>query len=150
MKSFVSLTLLSGLLVAGCASDNSNFSAAPGPSAGATVAVPDENHPAPAPQPPQVASSQPKQTQPAPKPAPSVVTPDNSIAGKVMTYNSVGRFVVLRFPTGQMPRDGQALFVYRGGLKVGELKISGEQRDNFVVADVVNGEAQAGDDARDQ
>jgi len=49
-----------------------------------------------------------------------------------------------------MPKGGQTLFAYRGGLKVGELKISGEQRDNYIVADIVSGDAQPGDDARDQ
>lgn len=164
MKLFVPLSLLAGLLVAGCSSQSSNFSSVPGPSGGATVAIPNEGRPAPAqqmqsqqsPQPVASAPSQmPQPTPPESKPATSqtsqaVVTPDNSLAGKVMTYNSVGRFVVLRFPAGQMPKDGQTLFIYRGGLKVGELKISGEQRDDFIVADIVSGDAQAGDDAREQ
>jgi hypothetical protein len=147
MKSFVPLTFLAGLLVAGCASDNSNsnFSSVPGPSGGVTVAVPNEEQAAPA-------QSQPAQmtSQSNTPPAHAIVTPDNSLAGKVVTYNSVGRFVVLRFPADRMPRNGQTLFVYRDGLKVGELKISGEQRDNFIVADVVSGDAQPGDDVRDQ
>lgn len=136
--------MLAGLLVAGCSSSNPNFSPVPGPSAGAPMAVPNENQPATA-----TPAQQPAQT-PVTPPSHAVVTPDNSLSGKVVTYNSVGRFVVLRFPVGQLPKNGQALFVYRGGLKVGELKISGEQRDNFVVADIVNGEAQPGDDVRDQ
>lgn len=159
MKSFVPLAILAGLLVAGCSSSsNTNFSSVPGPSGGATVAVSNEGNPAaPAPsrQQSQTAPSQPKQTQATAQPKESppsqaVVTPDNSLAGKVVTYNSVGRFVVMRFPTGKIPSDGQTLFVYRGGLKVGEVKISGEQRENFVVADIVSGEAQPGDDVRDQ
>jgi len=84
-------------------------------------------------------------------PAPqTIVTPDNSLAAKVVSYNSVARFVVLSFPVGQMPKMDQTLFLYRGGLKVGEIKITGPQRDNNIVADLVNGDAQSGDEVRDQ
>ena len=86
----------------------------------------------------------------AAKPAPAIVTPDNSLTASVVSYNSDGRFVVLRFPVGQMPRLEQSLFLYRNGLKVGEVKITGPQQDNNIVADVVVGEAQVGDEVRDQ
>ncbi len=35
-------------------------------------------------------------------------------------------------------------------MKVGEVKITGPQQDNNIVADLVTGEAQVGDDVRDQ
>lgn len=44
----------------------------------------------------------------------------------------------------------QAFFLYRAGLKVGEVKITGPQRDNNVAADFITGEAQTGDEAREQ
>ena len=92
--------------------------------------------------------------QKTPKPAPAtssvIVTPDNSLAGKVISYNDAGRFVVLNFPIGRMPAVGQTLFLYRNGLKVAEVKTGRDRRDNLVVADLVTGDAQAGDDARDQ
>ena len=93
-----------------------------------------------------------KQNVPVPAPhAPAIiVTPDNSIAGKVFSYNDAGRFVVLSFPVGQMPRLGQDLFLYRGGLKTGEVRVTGPQQDNNIIADVVSGNAQAGDEVRDQ
>ena len=80
----------------------------------------------------------------------AIVTPDNSITAKVISYNTTGRFVVLGFPVGQMPNLEQALFLYRNGMKVGEVKVTGPQRDNNIVADLVNGEAQVGDEVRDQ
>jgi hypothetical protein len=80
----------------------------------------------------------------------TIVTPDNSLAGKVVSYNSVGRFVVLGFPVGQMANMDQTLFLYRAGLKVAEVKITGPQRDNNIVADLVSGDAKVGDEARDQ
>ena len=81
---------------------------------------------------------------------PAIVTLDNSLTARVVSYNSAGRFVVLGFPVGQMPRLEQGLFLYRNGMKVGEVKISGPQRDNNIVADLVTGEAQVGDEVRDQ
>jgi hypothetical protein len=144
MKLFVPLTFLSGLLMAGCASDNSNnFSAVPKASGQPTVIATASAQPSPKLQ----LVQQPQQRV---NPAQPIVTPDTSLVGKVVKYNSVGRFVVLSFPPGKMPKADQTLFVYRGSLKTGELKISGERRDNYIVADLINGEAQPGDDAREQ
>ena len=81
---------------------------------------------------------------------PAIVTPDNSLTARVYSYNSTGRFAILSFPFGKMPAMGQSLFLYRSGLKVAEVKIVGPQRDNNIVADLITGEAQAGDEVRDQ
>ncbi|MGB7748849.1 MAG: hypothetical protein WBN75_16355 [Verrucomicrobiia bacterium] len=80
----------------------------------------------------------------------TIVTPDNSLTARVVSYNAAGRFVVLSFPPGQMPKQEQSLFLYRDGMKAGEVKITGPQRDNNTVADLVTGEAQVGDEVRDQ
>ena len=51
------------------------------------------------------------EVKPAVKPAavtPAIVTPDMSLAAKVISVNTVGRFVVLNFPAEQMPRLQQA------------------------------------------
>ena len=80
-----------------------------------------------------------------------IITPDASLAAKVVKYYATGRFVVLRFPAGRMPAIGQRLFLYHDGLKAGEVKISGPQDDNYnIVADLIAGDAQAGDEVRDQ
>jgi hypothetical protein len=90
---------------------------------------------------------------PAPAPAAhtteTIVKPDNSLSARVASYNAAGRFVVLSFPVSRMPRMDQTLFLYRNGLKVAELKVTGPQRDNNIVADLVSGDAQAGDEVRD-
>ena len=83
----------------------------------------------------------------APQP---IVTPDNSLTARVVSYNASGRFVVLSFPVGQMPKPDQTLFLYRDGMKVGEVKITGPQRENNIVADLVTGEAEVGNEVRDQ
>ncbi len=90
---------------------------------------------------------------PAPKPATNqtlIVTPANVLVGKVALANSVGRFVVLNFPLGKMAAVGQRFNVYRHGLKVGEVKVTGPQREDNTVADLVAGEAEVGDEARSQ
>ena len=50
----------------------------------------------------------------------------------------------------RLPALEQRLIVYRGGLKVGEVKVSGPQQDDNIVADIVAGQAEAGDEVRDQ
>lgn len=77
-----------------------------------------------------------------------IVTPEKGLNGKVAWVNSNLRFVVLTFPVGQLPTNDQRLAVYRGGLKVGELKVSGPRIDENVVADIVAGEAEVGDTVR--
>ena len=83
------------------------------------------------------------------RPAP-IVTPDYSLAAKVVSVNTVGRFVVLSFPVSQMPKMDQTFFLYRSGLKVAEVRITGPQQDSNIVADIASGEAQVGDTVRDQ
>jgi len=80
----------------------------------------------------------------------TVVTPDSSLSARVASYNATGRFVVLSFPVGRMPKLDQTLFLYRDGLKVAEIKVTGPQRDNNIVADLVSGDVQVGDEVRDQ
>lgn len=79
-----------------------------------------------------------------------VLTPANTMVGRVIRTNKEGRFVVLTFPIGVMPAIDQRLFVYRDGLKVGEVKVTGPQRDDNTVADVVSGVATIGDEVREQ
>jgi hypothetical protein len=81
---------------------------------------------------------------------PSIVTPDTILTGRVAVYNEAGRFVVLDFPIGHLPANEQVLFVFRLGLKVGEVKVTGPRRDHNTVADLVSGEARKGDEVRDR
>jgi hypothetical protein len=168
MKSLMPLVLPVGMFAAGCATSEDNFMAGTPPSARpiasiASAAAPQKPLPvetntitiAPALTLP--SDPEPATTKAAAAPAarltpvlPIIITPDNSLAGKVLAYNSSGHFVVLEFPAGPMPTTDQSLFLYRAGLKVAEVKITGPQRDNDTVADLVNGDAQTGDEVRDQ
>ena len=79
-----------------------------------------------------------------------IVTPDDSLAGKVAMVNQGFRFVVLNFPVGHLPAPEQHLNLYRRGVKVGEVKVTRQQYDDNMVADLLTGDAEVGDEAREQ
>ena len=121
MKQFVPLMLLfAGMFAAGCASNQS---------------------------PKSPAFSQPVGGGSAPV---AIITPDDSVAGKVVLYNSDGRFAVLNFPDGRIPAAGQTLFLYHLGLKAAVVKITGPQIQENIVADLIAGVARVGDEVRNQ
>ncbi len=77
-------------------------------------------------------------------------TLDTTLSGKVISINPASRYVVLNFPIGHLPHLDQRLNVWRNGMKVGLLKVTGPQKDDIIVADIVEGEAAVGDQARDK
>lgn len=79
-----------------------------------------------------------------------IVTPDTLLTGKVVKVNLDGRFVVLSFPIGHLPALEQRLSIYRHGLRMGEVRVTGPQLDDNVVGDIVAGDAHVGDDVRAQ
>jgi hypothetical protein len=79
-----------------------------------------------------------------------IVTPENGLVGKVEMVNQSARYVVLSFPIGHLPAMEQRLSVYRRGLKIGEVKVSGPQIEDNVVADIVAGDSEPGDEVRDK
>ena len=79
-----------------------------------------------------------------------IVTLDPASTGKVASVNTTDRFVILNYPLGHVPSNGRKLNLYRHGLKVGEVKVTGPQQDDNTVADVVSGEAAEGDEVRDR
>ncbi len=79
-----------------------------------------------------------------------IVTPETVLVGRVALVDGNARCVVLSFPVGRMAAADQRLSLYRRGLKVGEVKVTGWQRENNIVADLVAGEAQVGDEARSE
>ena len=79
-----------------------------------------------------------------------IVTPGSSLVGRIAFVNTTARFVVLNFPIGQLPAIEQHLNIYRSDLKVGEVKVTGPQYDDNVVADLLAGDSQIGDQVRDR
>lgn len=127
----VLFVLLAGAIVSGCA--------APGGAARTTsqrtkspVAAGDKSS----------ASDQTQQGRPE-------VRADNSVGGKVASVNPTLRFIVMDFPLRRMPAFEQRLNVYRGGQKVGEVKVTGPSLDTTIAGDIIMGEAQIGDEVRE-
>jgi hypothetical protein len=92
-------------------------------------------------------------TAPAPQKQKPIVTPETVLTGKVALVNAEARYVVLTFPAGRMPALEQRLNLYRRGLKVGEVKVSGSPADQLgenIVAFILAGEAEKGDEVKDR
>ena len=78
------------------------------------------------------------------------MVPQNLLIGKIVKVNPTARFVVLNFPLGRMPIIGHTLSAYRGGLKTAELRVTGPQLDDNIIADISAGDANVGDDVREK
>jgi len=83
------------------------------------------------------------------KPSNPTVTADEGLSGKVVSVNPVLRFVVMDFPVFRMPVVDQRLNVYRNGRKVGEIKVTGPSLETTIAGDLTAGEAQVGDEVRE-
>lgn len=80
----------------------------------------------------------------------AIVTPAPVGTGRISSVNPTARFVVVTYPLGvSLPSVERQLNVYRGGLKVAELKVTGPSRDLNTVADITAGECQPGDEVRE-
>ena len=77
-----------------------------------------------------------------------MVAPENRRPGQVKLVSASGRFVVLVFPIGQLPLVDERLNVYHLGIKTGEVRITGPQRDDTIAADIIQGNALPGDEVR--
>ncbi|MBA4149006.1 MAG: hypothetical protein H0X66_12890 [Verrucomicrobia bacterium] len=77
-----------------------------------------------------------------------ILTPSMEKLGRVAMVNESARFVVLSFPIGKVAAPGQQLNVYRNEMKIGELRVTGPQRENNTVADIVAGNPNVNDEVR--
>jgi len=74
---------------------------------------------------------------------------DEGVSGKVVLVNPLLRFLVLDFPVRKLPVVDQRLNIYHNGQKIGEVKVTGPTRDTTIAGDIIAGEANVGDEARD-
>lgn len=102
-------------------------------------------HHKPAAQPAPPVSPAPETSKAVAKP---VIKPDLQVTGQIAMVNAQAHFVVINFPPGPVPQPGQHLNVYRNGQKVGEVAVTGPQREYDTVADIVTGDIQVHDEAR--
>jgi hypothetical protein len=77
------------------------------------------------------------------------VMADEGVTGKVVLVNPLLRFLVLDFPVRKLPVVDQRLNIYHNGQKIGEVKVTGPTRDTTIAGDIIAGEANVGDEARD-
>lgn len=77
------------------------------------------------------------------------INPITPVQGRVTFVNPKFRFVIVDFTFHQMPRLEQRLGVYRGGERVGEVRISGPAEGPAIVADIMMGTASLGDLVRE-
>jgi hypothetical protein len=77
------------------------------------------------------------------------VTLDEAVLGTVVSVDPALRFLVMDFPVRKLPVLEQRLNVYRNGQKVGEVKVTGPGRDTTIAGDIMVGEAQVGDEVRE-
>ena len=90
--------------------------------------------------------TKPTQTEKQP---PLIVNPATGVHGRILRVNPATRYVIVSYPFGNVPPADRRLNVYRGGLKVAEIKINELRWDTNIVADIVVGECQVGDDVRE-
>lgn len=69
-------------------------------------------------------------------------------SGRVHTVNAGLRFVVIDYTLGGIPPLQSLLDVFRGNERVGQVRLSGPERNGFVAADVTDGFLQVGDEVR--
>lgn len=80
----------------------------------------------------------------------AIITPENTMVGKVARVNPTARIVVVSYPIGQVPPVGKLVSLYRRGLKVAEVRVCPPQLEDNTVADILAGDAEVGDEARAQ
>jgi hypothetical protein len=145
------LVLITAAVIGGCSTPKSEpaYADVPGvsQSPGSSITSPEVTPPAVEPVAVQAEGQAPTEVKATPE---LIVTPDDTLTGTVVSVNEVGRFVVVRFPLGRVAALDGKLFVYRQGLKVAELKVTGPQRDDHTVADIRSGTCRVGDEIRDR
>jgi hypothetical protein len=69
-------------------------------------------------------------------------------AARIASVNPEVGFVVIDFASQSMPAPGTQVNIYRGGKRVGAVRITEPARAPLATADIVEGEARVGDEAR--
>jgi hypothetical protein len=69
-------------------------------------------------------------------------------AARIASVNPELGFVVIDFASQTMPAPGAQVNIYRGGKRVGAVRITEPAHPPLATADIVEGEARVGDEAR--
>ncbi len=84
----------------------------------------------------------------SPTAPPPRVQPLDASVGRVVSINPRLGFVVLDFTLSRPPLPGDRLEVSRAGTVVGQLKVGFHQRGATLVADILSGAPEVGDEVR--
>lgn len=79
---------------------------------------------------------------------PAVIRPLDGSVGSVVLINERLRFVVLDYSLSSLPPTGSSLGLYRGSLRVGQVRLSRWSGPTTAAADIVEGAPRVGDVAR--
>lgn len=77
-----------------------------------------------------------------------IITLAERSSGRVAALNAVARFVVVDYALNPLPPLNMVLGVYRQGVKVGEVRITGPAEHDNIAADILTGDIQVGDEVR--
>lgn len=77
------------------------------------------------------------------------IRPARVLNGRIVIVNGEAGVCVVNFPIGQLPPLDATLTVYRHGIRTGEIKVTGPTRDDNIAAEILIGDIQADDEARD-
>lgn len=78
----------------------------------------------------------------------ATIRPVYPVSGRIALVNDKARFVIIDFTNSRPPELDQRLSLYRAGVKVAEIKVSGPFRNTTVAADITAGEARYGDEVK--
>lgn len=78
-----------------------------------------------------------------------IITPITGLQGTVTRVNLVAQFAVVTFATAPLPEAGRVLSVYRGGLKVGQIRITPPAPVMLNVTGDITGDVKVGDEVRE-
>ena len=70
------------------------------------------------------------------------------LRGKVLSANADLHFAVVDFTVSHFPSVGQKLGIFRDNRKIGEIRMGGPFQNGNGVGDIIEGEAQVGDEVR--
>ena len=140
----ICISVVCGLILAGCAAHRDAPKTAPEkaprkPVMKTTLAPTPAKSPAPA----NAAVASPSVTNNN-----QVITLSGQTVGKVYSVNQVARFVILDYGLSPLPPLEQRLNVYRNGVRVGEIKVTGPVMNGNIAADIVAGEVRKDDQVR--
>ena len=94
-------------------------------------------------------ASHPRKQKKEKEPEPAKKEASHRLVGTIVAVNETGRFVLIDAGSYEPAASGSALKSFSGGKETGVLAVSTERKPPFVIADIVGGSPQKGDEVRE-